>query len=47
MANERTDGRPTSRSTPAPSSTRAEIDAFLAKVKSLAPRPPRPASADG
>jgi hypothetical protein len=37
MANDPTGGRPTSRSTPAPSSTRTEIDDFLAKVKTLAP----------
>jgi hypothetical protein len=30
-------GPPTSRSTPAPSSTRSEIDSFLARVKTLAP----------
>jgi hypothetical protein len=37
MANDSTGKRPTSRATPAPSSTRTEIDDFLAKVKTLAP----------
>jgi hypothetical protein len=38
MANDRPDGPPTNRqNTPAPASNRAEIDAFLARVKSLAP----------
>ena len=36
MANDPTN-EPTSRSAPAPSSNRAEIDSFLAKVKNLAP----------
>ena len=36
MANDPTDRTPTGRA-PAPASTRSEIDAFLAQVKSLAP----------
>jgi hypothetical protein len=37
MSHDPTDGRPTGRNAPAPSSTRSEIDDFLAKVKTLAP----------
>jgi hypothetical protein len=37
MTRDPTGGEPTSGNTPAPSSTRAEIDDFLAKVKTLAP----------